>query len=136
MCRLSSWKFAICPFLINLQKLYLPYHRLIGECVFGLCKWICSVFCKSKFVVNGNSQTFYFIFALYMFIFYYKYDVDIIYWWSEKYYLKYTWISYHTINLKPVWNNMVAPSTKLQTSVFFNEKHKIIYEIYLNKNWC
>ena len=33
------------------------------------------VFCKSKFVVNGNFQKFYFTIAFYMFIFYYKYDV-------------------------------------------------------------
>ena len=44
-----------------------------------------------------------------MFIFYYKYDavikydLVIIYWWPEKYYMKFI---YHAINSKPVWNNM------------------------------
>ena len=70
-----------------------------------IAKIVC-VFCKSNCVVNDNSQKFYFIIAFYMFVFYYKYDVVIIYWWSEKYYEKFTWITYHTINLKPIWNNV------------------------------
>ena len=37
------------------------------------------VFYKRKFTVNGNSQKIYFISAFYMFIFYYKGDVTIIY---------------------------------------------------------
>ena len=69
------------------------------------------VFCKSKFVINGSFQKFYFIIAFYMFILYYKYDVVIrydlviIYRWCGKY-LNLPWINYHTINSKPVWNNM------------------------------
>ena len=35
-----------------------------------ICINCLNVFCKSKFVVNGNSQKFYFIIAFYMFIFY------------------------------------------------------------------
>ena len=59
---------------------------------------VADMFIKSEFFINGGSKEFNFTDTFQILIFYHKCDLFVIYLWTKKHYLKFSWFSYRAIN--------------------------------------